>query len=189
MRFAYADPPYLGQGSLYAADHPDALDWNDLSTHKTLIERLISDYPDGWLLSASSQSLRSLLPLCPEDIRVLAWVKPFAAFKKHVNPSHAWEPILFSGGRPRTDEMTYIRDWVSWPITLKKGLVGAKPWDVCMWMFDVLNAQDGDTLDDLYPGTGVVTEAWKAYMAEPEVWASRINRVKTSWEMGKGRKR
>jgi hypothetical protein len=28
MKFAYADPPYLGYGSLYAERHPDALVWD-----------------------------------------------------------------------------------------------------------------------------------------------------------------
>ena len=33
MNFAYADPPYLGCGRLYAQSHPDALIWDDPETH------------------------------------------------------------------------------------------------------------------------------------------------------------
>jgi len=29
MRFAYADPPYLGCGRRYVDSHPDALIWDD----------------------------------------------------------------------------------------------------------------------------------------------------------------
>ena len=124
--------------------------------------------------------------MCPESIRVLAWVKPFAAFKKNVNPSFAWEPIIMYGGRPRTDAMTYMRDWAAEPITLRKGLTGAKPTNLCYWLFDAMNLQPGDSFDDLYPGTGIVTEAWVTYQSQYTEVASRINRVSSSWEMGKG---
>jgi len=56
MKFAYADPPYLGCGKLYAAHHPDALDWDDPETHFDLIGRLFDEYPDGWALSCHEPS-------------------------------------------------------------------------------------------------------------------------------------
>ena len=100
MRFAYADPPYLGKcGKFYEHNHPDGRCWNDLSTHQLLIERLQEDYPDGWALSCASTDLRVMLPLCPAEVRVAAWVKPFCAFKKGVRPAYAWEPVLFADGR------------------------------------------------------------------------------------------
>ena len=79
MKFAYADPPYLGCGSLYAKHHPEAKVWDKPETHRQLIERLVDEYPDGWALSLHSPSLWTLLPMCPEDVRVAAWVKPFGA--------------------------------------------------------------------------------------------------------------
>jgi hypothetical protein len=84
MRFAYADPPYLGCGRLYAKYHPDALIWDDPETHRHLIERLSDEWPDGWALSLHTPSLRTILPMCPADVRVAAWVKPFAVFKPGV---------------------------------------------------------------------------------------------------------
>ena len=39
---------------------------------------------DGWLLHTSSQALRDILPLVPKTARLMAWVKPFAAFKANV---------------------------------------------------------------------------------------------------------
>lgn len=189
MNFAYADPPYLESAGKYKDEHPEALKWLDPDTHRYLIDELIHNYPEGWVLSTSSQSLQTLLPMCPPTIRVMAWVKPFAAFKRNVNPAYAWEPVLMFGGRPRTDEMTYMRDWAAESITLKKGLTGAKPRNLCYWIFDALNARPGDTLDDLFPGTGVVGEAWNTYINEWPEWASRLNRVTYRWEMGKGIKR
>lgn len=151
MRFAYADPPYVGCGHRYdekrEVDHPE------------LIARLVSEYPDGWALSCHTPSLRTLLPLCPDDTRTMAWVKPFAVFKANVGVAYAWEPVLVRGGRKRTREQPTVRDWVSESITLRRGLVGAKPDAFCRWLLDVLNFQDGDTLDDLFPGTGTMTAA------------------------------
>lgn len=151
MKFAYADPPYLGQGKkLYG--HPE---WDRLEVHAYMIKWLCENYPDGWVMSASSPSLRTILPLCPEDVRVGAWVKPFAVFKPNVNPAYAWEPVIFRGGRKRDRTMPTVRDWFSHVITLKKGLTGAKPEAVCEWIVDLLGALPGDQYDDLFPGTGI----------------------------------
>jgi len=130
-----------------------------------LIEQL--ETYDGWALSASSPSLHQIIPLCRPDVRIAAWVKPFAIFKPGVNPAYAWEPVLFraardwrerGGKRTRT-----VRDWCSVNITLKKGLVGAKPPAFCRWLFDLLGMQVEDELDDLFPGTGIVGETWGAW--------------------------
>ncbi len=154
VKFAYADPPYLGCGALYKAHHPDALDWDSLDTHRALIERLCDEYVDGWVMSLSSPSLRHLLPLCPSDVRVGAWVKPFASFKPGVTTAYAWEPAIFRGGRKRPRTEPTVRDWVAESITLKRGLTGAKPAGFMNWALDLLNVEPGDTVDDLFPGTG-----------------------------------
>jgi hypothetical protein len=156
MHFAYADPPYLGCGKLYQQDHPDALVWDDPATHRVLINRLVDQYPDGWALSASSPSLRTILPMCPDDVRVMAWVKPFAVFKPNVGVAYAWEPVIVRGGRRRSREQSTVRDWFSHDITLRKGLTGAKPPAFVHWVMDVLNVQKDDGLADLFPGTGIV---------------------------------
>ena len=78
MRFAYADPPYLGMCSSYGHEHGSGGCWNDLATHGTLIEQLELEFPDGWALSLHAPSLRRILPLAPEKVRICAWVKPFA---------------------------------------------------------------------------------------------------------------
>jgi hypothetical protein len=160
MKFAYADPPYFGCGGLYSKHHPEALLWNEVETHRALINRLNDEFPDGWAMSCSSPSLRILLPMCPFDVRVGAWVKPFAVFKPNVPVAYAWEPVIFRGGRRRSRKEPTVRDWVSCSITLRRGLTGVKPREVCRWIFDLLGAAPGDTLDDLFPGTGAVTTAW-----------------------------
>lgn len=164
MRFAYADPPYLGCCRLYDHEHgEDGRCWDDVSTHWDLILRLTENYPDGWALSCSTPSLRKLLHWTPDDTRIGSWVKPFHAYKKGVRPAYAWEPILYRGGRnkkppapPKGGKAITPKDFVIANITLKKGLTGAKPPEVCNAILDWLNFQPGDELVDLYPGTGIM---------------------------------
>ncbi len=167
MRLAYADPPYLGCCRLYGHHHPDGRCWDDVETHRLLIDRLVSEFPDGWALSLSSPSLRTLLPLCPTDARVGAWAKSFCAFKRGVRPAYAWEPVIFWRGRnpgaghphpppERGGKQTTPKDFVVEPITLKRGLTGAKPAKVCGWVLDLLGAKPGDEVADLFPGTGAM---------------------------------
>lgn len=163
MRFAYADPPYLGQGKLYRKHHDEANRWDDPASHKQLVDELSDSFPDGWAMSLSSPSLKIILPMCPPDVRVMAWVKPFCSFKPGINPAYAWEPVVVRGGRKRGRDLPTVRDWVSVSITLKKGLTGAKPYAFAEWIFAVLNVQPGDMLVDLFPGTNAITAALEAY--------------------------
>lgn len=167
MRFAYADPPYLGCGHLYAKHHPEALAWDGPEEHRRLIERLVDEYPDGWAMSLHTPSLRVLLPMCPEDVRVLSWVKPFAVFKPNVPRAYAWEPVIVRGGRKMTREQDTVRDWLAESITLRKGLTGAKPAKFCRWLLKWFNYQPGDVVDDLFPGTGIMGEVVASANGEP----------------------
>jgi hypothetical protein len=152
VKFAYADPPYVGCAGFYA--EKEEVD------HAQLIARLVDEFPDGWALSCHSPSLRQLLPACPEDTRVMAWVKPWCSFKPSVRVAYAWEPVLVRGGRKKTREDPTERDWVSANSTLKRGMVGVKPEAFAFWLFRVLGMDRTDELVDLFPGTGAVTRAW-----------------------------
>jgi hypothetical protein len=169
VKFAYADPPYLGCCDLYGHDHRSGC-WDDTETHRALVARLVAGYPDGWALSATSGSLRTILPMTPGDARVGAWVKPFCAFKRGVRPAYAWEPVIFWRGRnpsaghphpppPRGGRQTTPKDFLAESITLRKGLTGAKPLPFCAWVLDLLGFRDGDVIDDLFPGTGAMGRA------------------------------
>lgn len=156
MKLAYADPPYLGCAKYY----PEKQEVD----HEKLIAQL--ETYDGWALSASSPSLKVLIPIVNEittDYRIGAWVKSFCSFKPNVNPAYAWEPVIFKPVRGYTREDLTIRDWLKHPITLQKGLVGAKPYDFSIWIFRLLGAEPDDEFIDLYPGTGAVTKAWKSW--------------------------
>lgn len=159
LRIGYADPPYPGMAKLYK-DHPDYAGEVD---HAELIERLERDY-DGWVLHTASTTLKDVIKLCPPEARVMAWVKPFAAFKRNVSVAYAWEPVIVKACRkPVVSGRVVMRDFISESITLKRGLTGAKPEKVCRWAFEVVGAQPHDELHDMFPGTGAVTDAWEAW--------------------------
>ena len=164
MRFAYADPPYLGCGKLYAAHHPDALKWDRLEAHVDLMAECDDAY-EAWALSLSSPSLREILPHAPEGVRVAAWVKPFASFKRGVDPAYTWEPVIFRSARKWDRGQPTCRDHLVENIALKKGLAGAKPDGFWFWLFDLLGASPGDDFVDFFAGTGRGDSAWAEWQA------------------------
>jgi hypothetical protein len=95
-----------------------------------------------------------------------AWVKPFAAFKKNVNPGYTWEPVIFKAARKLTADEPTVRDYLAEPITLRRGVSGAKPDAFCFWLFKLLGLEPGDEFDDLYRGSGAVGEAWLRWSSE-----------------------
>ena len=154
MKFAYADPPYIGQEHKY--DGPGV-------NHPLLIDYLCNEF-DGWALSCSSPTLHQILPMCPSDVRVGAWVKPFAIFKPNVNPGYTWEPVIFWHPKKRERCVPTVRDFVSCNITLKKGFTGAKPHGFSYWIFDLLGIDPKeDEFTDMFFGSGAVTEAFKLW--------------------------
>ena len=96
MNLAYADPPYMGQAKKHYSHDPQCAEVD----YQKLLGELVCY--DGWALSLSSPSLKMILPHCPDDVRIGAWVKPFAIFKPNVNPAYAWEPVIFVPAQART---------------------------------------------------------------------------------------
>ena len=158
MKIAYADPPYPGCAHRYV--EKTEVD------HRLLVQQLEDNY-DGFILHTSSPALADVLALFRDKVRVMAWVKPFAAFKRGVPVAYAWEPVVVKACRkPVVAHRVVMRDWISCSITLKKGLCGAKPPDVIRWAFEMVGADPYDSLTDLYPGTGIVTRTWDAWREE-----------------------
>ncbi len=158
MRFAYADPPYPGKAGYY--DERREVD------HASLVDRLAT-YPDGWALSTSSEALRDVLSLCPPEVRVCIWVKARRVVRSRWVAS-AFEPLLICRGRRRcssaslpavSDVLTYRGRYRAFP----GAMIGMKPPQFSVWMFELLGAAPGDVLADLYPGSGAVSLAWNRY--------------------------
>lgn len=170
MKIGYADPPYPGCAHLYK-DHPD---YAGEVNHEGLVSRLDAEY-DGWVLHTNVPGLRLMERngWLPDGIRICSWVKSFAAFKRNVSVAYAWEPVIIKAARkPVVSKRTIYRDFIEIPeaikepITLKRGLTGAKPEKVCKWAFELAGAMPTDELHDIYPGTGAVTRAWESWRSE-----------------------
>lgn len=162
MRFGYADPPYPGLSSKYYRDEPTYAGEVD---HAALIALLEASRYDGWALSTSAKALRAVLPLCPADARVCAWVKPIGASSRTRGLHNTWEALIVVRGRALQPG---VRDWLrAQPARGGGSLPGRKPLAFCAWLFDCLGMLPGDTLDDLFPGTGVVGRAWAQLSPDP----------------------
>lgn len=162
MRVAYADPPYPGMSEKHYGDHPD---YDGEVDHHELLARLATY--DGWLLHTSSTALPDVLAAASavgaDGYRIMAWVKPWCAFKRNVSVAYAWEPVLVKAVRkPVVRHRVVMRDFVSESMTMRRGLTGAKPEAVCRWAFEVLGLEADDELDDMFPGSGAVARAWEA---------------------------
>lgn len=165
MKIGYADPPYVGCAHLY----PEKTEVD----HGELIARLNHEF-DGWVLhaAATAESIATIAPAVRYfgDARWCSWVKGFAAFKKNVSVAYAWEPVIIKAARkPVVSGRIVMRDWIECPITLQRGLVGAKPEKVCHWAFELVGAEPDDELVDLFPGTGAVTKAWGTWRKQLEL--------------------
>ncbi len=129
-------------------------------TTRELIAGLLDEFPDGWALSCKTNSLRSLLPLCPEKVRVAAWSKSSIPAYRGIRPIYSWEPVILVGGRI-DDRM--VKD--SLVASNRQGLkprkttapLGGKPPIFCRWILDMLGYVEGDELVDIFPGTGVMS--------------------------------
>lgn len=90
----------------------------------------------------------------------------------------AWEPLLVFRGRElatdapqellddiQTDDVDLdeVLDYRGRYDSFSGALVGMKPPEFAVWMFTQLGARAGDTLDDLYPGSGAIGRAWQLY--------------------------
>jgi len=165
MKFAYADPPYIGQAKRHYKNDPSGIPAEEVD-YPALIHKLVTEY-DGWALSASSPSIGEISHYLDaykfgEEYcyRIGAWVKTFCSWKPTHRVQYTWEPVFFVPARDKgSRSVPSVRDFVSCRITTKKGTHGAKPPEFNDWILNILGYQKGDTLDDLYPGTGGMSEA------------------------------
>ena len=162
MRFGYADPPYPGLARQYYGSEAQEVN------HRILIGTMEADYPDGWALSTSSSALSKVLALCPPDARVCSWVKG-ARRGVSYRARDSWEPLIVVRGRMRRlhegEELSNSLIWGGRQHSHPGALVGMKPAAFCEWMFRMLGAETGDSLDDIFPGSGAVERAWGLHMS------------------------
>lgn len=160
MRLAYADPPYPGKAHLY----PE----NEEVDHVALIDRLC-EY-DGWALSTDETNLAYVLSLCPPKVRVLAWCRSTAPpFRPY--PFASWEPVLCWPARVTGVEpvRSYAVTHAATGTSAQAGLTGTKPREFCEWVIRAMGALAGDTLHDIFPGSGIMGETFERFTRQPSL--------------------
>jgi hypothetical protein len=165
VRFAYADPPYVGQSKRHYGAHADYAGEVD---HAELVARLVADY-DGWALSLSVKSLPAVMRLCPVDVFTLAWVKPIAP-PMGDRRIYSWEPVILS---PFRNPATYTRMHVeasppqfTYRARPAGHVIGEKPEAFAMWLFQCAGLTAEDEFTDLFPGSGAVSRAWDSFAGQ-----------------------
>lgn len=154
LHLAYADPPYPGRARMYA----DQDSYAGEVDHEDLVARLEQEYPDGWALSTAADCLSWILPLCPPDAHVCPWVKPIGVPTATYGLHTTWEALIVVRGR---QVQPGKRDFlIAQPARHGGTLVGRKPLAFAAFLFQALGMEPGDTLDDLFPGTGIIARAW-----------------------------
>lgn len=156
--FAYADPPYPGCAKRYYK-MPEV-------DHAALALELDATYPDGWALSTSAAAAPDVCRQIPGPLRLAIWCRACRR-PRRFGPHNAFEVLLIRGGRPRHhDPKSPASDVLTWSgrqHTHPKALVGMKPAAFCEWMFHLLGAVQGDTLTDIFTGSGAVARAWDQF--------------------------
>lgn len=144
---------------------------------------------DGWALSTSAKALPEVLAVCPPKVRVAAWVRGERPTRS-AWPLNAWEPVIYAGGRQLIEashaaahdascecEASYLASTtrridalVYRPgnrLTDPARVIGSKPPQFAAFVFQLLGARAGDSLDDLFPGSGGIARAWRYATARP----------------------
>lgn len=181
MKFAIADPPYLGRAALWYGGkgrskqgtvgraagrgdqtpefHPDAARWDDPQSHLDLIARMVAEF-DGWALSASAKTLRLIAAGIPARAHIAVW-HVTNAIPDGGRVSHRWEPVIVSIPDERRARGTGwdVHDVLTCAHPVA-GFVGSKPEAWTRWVLDMLGYRPHeDTLTDLFAGSGSVSRA------------------------------
>lgn len=155
-RLGYADPPFPGLARRY---YRNEATFGGEVDHRRLLEELATF--DGWALSTSAKALRDVLPLCPPEARVCAWVKPNGVPRSNRGISNVWEPLIVVPARRRPPGVPdFLR---AKPARGGGTLMGRKPIAFCAWLFALLGAGRNDSIEDLFPGTGIVGRCWEEF--------------------------
>lgn len=209
MRLAIADPPYLGRAARWygagrghsagrgrADNHVDAHAWDVAARHIDLVRELDATY-DGWAIALTPDSLPLYLAHAPEGVRTVMWQRG-NAIPNGSRIRGVWEPALVSvpAARRRHGTGPAVDDVLVAAIT-PGGFAGRKPEAWTHWILALLGYDPAaDDVDDLFPGSGSVTEAVDTYRPArpkgqgrmkraPEVQSQQLRRTARS---GRGRK-
>lgn len=167
LRFAIADPPYLGRavrwygggpgnydGKGSTDNHPEAAVWDTPERHEQLVAELVRDF-DGWAIAMAPDNLVDYMAWVPRDTRVAVW------YRRNAAPSAsrvrcAWEPVLVFIPPARRGRAWDRADDVAEISVPHVGFTGSKPAAWSRWVLTMLGVGPLDEVVDLFHGSGAV---------------------------------
>lgn len=170
--FWYGDAKLMGHGRK-ADNHPGAAEWDKPERHRALLLQLEEEY-DGYAIATAHDGLSAYTDdrgELPRGCRVMVWVKPNSlATASRVR--NVWEPVIvklpFGGGRQSSILMGGQINDVLVANRPSIGFAGAKPPEWTNWILSVLGYDPTtDTVDDLFRGSGSVSDALEISSADP----------------------
>lgn len=182
MRYAIADPPYLGRanrwygsgrghraGVVRADQHPDAARWDRLEAHLDLLGQLDAEY-DGWAYAAAPDYEHLLQPALPAGVRRLVWVRGNATPSgARVRSTYEIVLVKIPEGRAAYGAGLAVDDVLLAGVENRHRFAGAKPAAWTRWVLAVLGYRPGDDeRTDLFRGSGAVANAVDGLLSLPE---------------------
>jgi hypothetical protein len=180
MKLVIADPPYLGRarrwygegrghsGGRGRADlHDESTQWDTPEAHMSLIEQL-EETADGWAVAMSPDSLPLYLAHVPTGTRVAVWARA-NGIPSGSRIRAVWEPVLVKTPKARIAHGTGAStdDLLTAGIPAG-GFAGRKPEAWTHWVLDMLGYDPAlDVVEDLFAGTGAVSDAIATYPHRP----------------------
>lgn len=187
-RLAIADPPYppfIGAGGKKtrasrwygdkqrsrkdrpADNHPEAADWDRPERHRELLEQLLSEY-DGFVIATSLDGIAAYGPL-PPAAKIAIWHRPNANPGAHRIRTTCEAVIVYppKGRRSNRGGVGMIPDHLTEPVP-RGGFTGQKPPAWVDWCLEMMTYRPGDTVHDLFTGSGQVQNRLDAVTTEQQ---------------------
>ena len=101
------------------------------------------------------------------DVSVAAWFRGERRVRTS-RPLSSWEPVVYVPARrvvvPSSSAVCDALVHRARPrMTEPRRVVGQKPAAFAFWLFGLLGARPGDTMDDMFPGSGTIGRAWTMF--------------------------
>lgn len=181
MKLAIADPPYppfIGSGGRKnrasrwygsgqrskkdkpADSHERAGDWDNPETHRRLLLHLLESF-DGFVIATSLDGIKAYGDLPPE-MKICIWQRPNANPGAHRVRTTCEAVLLYppAGRRSNRGGVGMVPDFLSAPVP-RGGFTGKKPSEWVDWVLALMTWQEGDEVQDLFAGSGSVTDRIK----------------------------
>lgn len=153
----YGDKPDTNR--VPADFHPNAAEWDRPARHRLLLETLADEY-DGWAIATSMDGIDAYSPI-PPGARIMIWRK-LTSTRGGARIMNTLEAVIVSPPASRRGRgegvAAQVPDFLQCEPPAGAKFPGAKPGRWTRWILDALGYdQDEDTVDDLFPGSGMVT--------------------------------